>query len=312
MADFLCIDGGTTNTRVTLVSNGSVIDAERYNIGSGKGRDDLLLKKTLKSGIEQIIERQGISIRSVEAVLVSGMITGGGGLCEIHHIAAPAGLKELHNAMMIRYIPEICDIPFNFIPGVKTVSETLENADIMRGEETELMGLNIDISDSMVLLPGSHSKCISVSENGKIDKFRTFLTGEMIYALSRATILSGTVDLTYPTDKDYLIKGYEYCKKYGINEALFKVRISDMLFDRTPAQRMGFFTGAVLYGEIKRITEFPQTRVIVAGKKELKDPAVYLLRRFSRKEVICVSDNAAADAPALGAVKIYEGRHYKG
>lgn len=191
------------------------------------------------------------------------------------------------------------------IPGVKTVSETLENADIMRGEETELMGLDIDISDSLVLLPGSHSKCISVSKDGGINEFHTFLTGEMLYAISNATILSRTVDLSVAADKEYLIMGYKYCEKHGINEALFKTRILDMLFSCTPAQRMGFFTGVILYGEISRIIKLSQKRVIIAGKRELKYSMTHLLEHFSQKEVICVSDTAANNAPALGAVKIY-------
>ena len=191
------------------------------------------------------------------------------------------------------------------IPGVKTVSETLENADIMRGEETELMGLDIDISDSLVLLPGSHSKCISVSKDGRINEFHTFLTGEMLYAISNATILSRTVDLSVAADKEYLIMGYKYCEKHGINEALFKTRILDMLFSCTPAQRMGFFTGAILYGEISRIIKLSQKRVIIAGKRELKYSMAHLLEHFFQKEVICVSDTAANNAPALGAVKIY-------
>lgn len=191
------------------------------------------------------------------------------------------------------------------IPGVKTVSKALENADIMRGEETELMGLDIDISDSLVLLPGSHSKCISMSKDGRINEFHTFLTGEMLYAISNDTILSRTVDLSVAADKEYLIKGYKYCKKHGINEALFKMRILDMLFSCTPAQRMGFFTGVILYGEISRIIKLSQKRVIIAGKRELKYSMAHLLEHFSQKEVICVSDTAANNAPALGAVKIY-------
>lgn len=168
------------------------------------------------------------------------------------------------------------------------------------------MGLDIDISGSLVLLPGSHSKCISVSKYGKIEKFHTFLTGEMIYAASNATILSKTVDLSVSADKEYMIKGYEYCEKYGINEALFKTRILDMLFACTPAQCMGFFMGAILYGEIRRIIKFPQKRVIVAGKRELKYPTAYLLKYFSQKQIVCVSDVSANNAPALGAVKIYK------
>lgn len=191
------------------------------------------------------------------------------------------------------------------IPGVKTVSETLENADIMRGEETELMGLDIDISYSLILLPGSHSKCISVSKDDRINEFHTFLTGEMLYAISNAAILSRTVDLSAAADKEYLIKGYKYCEKHGINEALFKTRILDMLFSCTPAQRMGFFTGVILYGEISRIIKLSQKRVIIAGKRELKYSMAHLLEHFSQKEVICISDTAANNAPALGAVKIY-------
>ena len=115
------------------------------------------------------------------------MITSDGGLCEIPHIPAPAGLKELHNAIAVWHIPEICDIPFAFIPGVKAVSVALENADFMRGEETEFMGLDIDISGSLVLLPGSHSKCISVSKDGKNRKIshlfnrRNDICGEQRY-----------------------------------------------------------------------------------------------------------------------------------
>lgn len=303
MAEYICIDGGTTNTRITLVKDGSAVDTERFNIGSGKSENNALLKKAVKSGIEHIFEKHGTA---PEAVIASGMITSGGGLCEIPHITAPAGLKELHNAISVRHIPEICDIPFAFIPGVKAVSEALENADIMRGEETELMGLDIDISGSLVLLPGSHSKCILVSKDGKIEKFHTFLTGEMIYAASSATILSRTVDLSVAADKEYMIKGYEYCEKYGINEALFKTRILDMLFSCTPAQCMGFFTGVILHGEISRIIKLPQKRVVIAGKRELKYSIAYLLEYFSQKEVVCVSDVSANNAPALGAVKIYE------
>lgn len=303
MAEYICIDGGTTNTRIALVKDGSVVETERFNIGSGKNGNNALLKKAVKNGIEHIFEKHGIM---PEAVIASGMITSSGGLCEIPHIPAPAGLKELHNAISVRYIPEICDIPIAFIPGVKTVSGSLENADIMRGEETELMGLDIDISDSLVLLPGSHSKCISVSEDGRIDKFNTFLTGEMIYAVSSATILSRTIDLSVTADKEYMINGYEYCEKYGINEALFKTRILDTLFSCTPAQCMGFFTGAILHGEISRIIKSSQKRVVTAGKRELKYSIAYLLEYFSQKEVICVSDTAANNAPALGAVKIYK------
>ena len=306
MADYLCIDGGTTNTRITLVSDGTVLESVCYPIGSGKRGNRELLKEALKSGLAQMAETHGVALHAVEAILASGMLTSAGGLCEIPHIPAPAGLRELHDAITVKSIPEICEMPFHFIPGVKTVSDSLERSDIMRGEETELMGLGVDIADALVLLPGSHCKCIAVSPSGKIEQFRTFLTGEMLHALSSTTILSQTVDLAVPADKDFMKKGYEYCEKHGINEALFKTRILDTRLSCTPAQCTGFFMGAVLCGELRQIAKAPQSRLILAGKKELKDAAAYLLTHVSQKEVICVGDTAAANAPALGAVKIYE------
>ena len=38
-------------------------------------------------------------------------------------------------------LSEITEIPFVFIRGVKTFSESFEDTDIMRGEETEIMGI---------------------------------------------------------------------------------------------------------------------------------------------------------------------------
>lgn len=46
MAEYICIDGGTTNTRITLVKDGSAVDTERFNKGSGKSENNALLKKT--------------------------------------------------------------------------------------------------------------------------------------------------------------------------------------------------------------------------------------------------------------------------
>ena len=45
MAEYICIDGGTTNTRITLVNGNRVIDTERCNIGSGKNENNAMLKK---------------------------------------------------------------------------------------------------------------------------------------------------------------------------------------------------------------------------------------------------------------------------
>ena len=82
------------------------------------------------------------------------------------------------------------------VPGVKTEGETIADADMMRCEETELIGLMEHLESAAVyVLPGSHSKLIHVDGAGRIVDFTTMLTGEMIAALSQNTILKDAIYL---------------------------------------------------------------------------------------------------------------------
>ncbi len=82
------------------------------------------------------------------------------------------------------------------VPGVKTEGETIADADMMRGEGTELIGLMEHLESAAVyVLPGSHSKLIHVDGAGRIVDFTTMPTGEMIAALSQNTILKDAVYL---------------------------------------------------------------------------------------------------------------------
>jgi hypothetical protein len=151
--------------------------------------------------------------------------------------------------------PQITDIPFVFIRGVKLAGDRLEDADMMRGEETELLGMG-DLEEGLYILPGSHSKLIEVDQAGRIVSFRTEMTGEMIAALAEHTILAGALDLKNTSCMwESLWEGYCYCDAHGLNEALFKVRILKNLFGVTADAAYSFFLGVVLHDEIRSILE---------------------------------------------------------
>jgi 2-dehydro-3-deoxygalactonokinase len=63
--------------------------------------------------------------------------------------------------------------------------------DVMRGEETQLLGfLGIHASgEAIVCMPGTHSKWVNVS-GATVERFATFMTGELFSVVSRETILS--------------------------------------------------------------------------------------------------------------------------
>lgn len=307
MTNYITVDGGTTNTRLTLVSDGRCVDTVRYNVGARANADDsTLLKNAVKEGIFTLLNRNNLTEKDITRVLASGMITSEFGLCKLGHIVAPAGIKELHDTMHETLFPDISGIPFVFIRGVRTTVDLLENTDMMRGEETELFGL-YDTLNGVYILPGSHSKIIEVDENGKITGFKTELTGEMIAALSQNTVLKSTVDLSVEKySEEYLLKGYRYCNEHGINEALFKVRVLGNLLGADKVQTYSFFMGVVLSAEINTVLKMGPKRVTVGGKKQIKEATVTLLKSTIDAEIISVPDSAVDCSSALGAVRIFE------
>ena len=59
--------------------------------------------------------------------------------------------------------------------------------DVMRGEEVEILGI-ADAGARLVILPGSHSKWAEV-DDGRVMRFRTFVTGELFAAVKDHTLL---------------------------------------------------------------------------------------------------------------------------
>lgn len=295
--NYITVDGGTTNTRLYLVEDGAVTQTIRLPLGAGDGKD--ALAPAVKDAIAALLNKQP----NVTRILASGMITCENGLYELPHIVAPAGIAELHQGMKEVFLPDIAPVPFVFIPGVKTVG-VLADTDMMRGEETELIGLELP-PQSTCVLPGSHNKWIETDEAGRISKFRTMMTGELLAAVTGNTILKDAVDLSAGLSRKALLDGFRYCREHGMNEALFKVRILKNLFQGDPDTVYSFCLGVLLYGEIYATRDMKTVNVFIGGKAQLKEALYLLLGELSvlRHKI---SEEDVNVATARGAVKIYE------
>jgi 2-dehydro-3-deoxygalactonokinase len=309
MCNYITIDGGTTNTRVRLVLDGAIAASETIRLGNKDCVDgNGALKAALRENIAGLLSRCGLSESSLRAVLASGMITSEYGLHEVPHIAAPAGIAELHAAMARASIPEITSVPFYFIPGIKTDSDILDDADVMRGEETEIIGLIEDgLADHVYVLPGSHSKHIFPDDMGRIAAFRTMMTGEMISAIAENTILKGAVRLDlFGFNPPFLLMGYDYCAENGINNALFKTRILKTIFKRNALEIYSYFLGVILAQEIAALKDCGRKGALIGGRSQIKNAMAYILRARTDLNVICASDEAVDGCVPRGAIKIFE------
>lgn len=307
MSTYITIDGGTTNTRISLVKDGSVADTLKKQVGARNGIDDRqLLRISVKEGIEALLERNDMKPEDVHRILASGMISSEFGFCNVEHIQAPAGIRELHDTTYETVLSDISDIPFVFIRGVKIKGENVEETDVMRGEETELMGILQD-AKSAYILPGSHSKIIRTDEQGRIVDFATALTGEMIASLSGQTILKDAVDLSVTElDSEYLLQGYQCCERQGINKALFKVRLLKTQFGRSKEQIYSYFMGIVLHDEIEEVLRLNVEKIVIGGRKQIKEALQSLITALSGKEVLCITDEEAEHANIRGMIRIFE------
>jgi len=309
MANYITVDGGTTNTRISLVKDLEIKDTMKFNVGAKAGIDNKnLLRETLRDGIRGLLERNDTKEREICRILASGMITSEIGLCKLDHIVAPAGVKELNESMEEVVFEDISDIPFVFIRGIKMLGDDFAETDMMRGEETEFAGLSSG-KGGVYILPGSHSKVIFADESGRITSFHTMLTGEMMAALSQNTILKDAVDLSMSElSEEYLLKGYEYCRECGINKALFKVRILKNIFGKDADETYSFFVGTVLCGEIEEIVKMKPERIVIGGKRQIKKAMYCILKNASDSEVVCIDDKDVDNCVSLGAIRIFENK----
>jgi 2-dehydro-3-deoxygalactonokinase len=306
MSTYITIDGGTTSTRVNLYRDGEILDTVKLSIGARASIDNReKYVSEIKAAVDKLVSKNN---GNITRILASGMITSEFGLCNLPHITAPAGVDELHNSMHETVISEISDIPLVFMRGVKLAGKDIDSFDMMRGEETELVGImREEYGECIYVLPGSHSKIIKTDKEGKIVSFSTMLTGEMIASLSQGTILKDAVDLNCEKINDeYLLKGYDYAEAAGINKALFKVRILKNNFNADKEAVYSFFIGVVLSPEIESIIRSKPTHVVIGGKAQIKAATATLLRAFSDKTVTVLSAEDVDASSARGVVRVYE------
>lgn len=307
MKRYITIDGGTTNTRLCLVENGEVIKTLSRPIGAGSNTaDGSLLRDTVRDGISSLLSDCGLTEADITAIIASGMITSERGLYCLPHLPIPAGRAELHAAMETVSIPSVSPLPISFIRGLRSLGDTPADTDMMRGEETELQGLPL-YENAVYVLPGTHSKIVETDAKGRITRFTTHMTGEMAAALSSHTILRDAVSLdTVEADRESLLAGCSFAMSQGLSAALFKVRVGKNLFAYGEKQTYGFFLGAILASEVQAVLRTDNPRVVIGGKRVLREALAVLLSSAGEKEIIAVSDKEAAEAVALGAVRIFE------
>jgi 2-dehydro-3-deoxygalactonokinase len=301
----ICVDAGTTNTRVWLTVGDQVVARSQAGVGvrdTARDGSSARLRNALRELINQVRDdaRNRGFAQSPECVIAAGMITSPLGLAEIPHVEAPAGLNDLAAATRPHSFPEITSLPILLIPGVRSGprlcdQDTAGTADLMRGEETLVIGLGalgLLKPRSTLLNLGSHWKVIKLDQESRIESSVTSMTGELIHTAQTQTILASSVPPTRPTiiDRTWLEAGMRELRRSGLARALFCVRLLEQGSDSSADQRLSFLIGAFLASDMDAMVSRglldSESAVVITGGSVIAEAWRNALAHLSMETVI--------------------------
>jgi 2-dehydro-3-deoxygalactonokinase len=175
---------------------------------------------------------------------MSGMIGSRQGWLEVPYVASPAGLDQVAAGM--RKVEWLGRIGF-VAPGLST--RDADNVpDVMRGEETQILGVldSLPVSGAWLCLPGTHSKWVEVKD-GRIQRFATHMTGEAFAVLREHSIL-GRMMTASAHDPEWFDAGVRRAQQEGgLLHHLFGVRARG-LFGEVPEPAAASYLSGILIG----------------------------------------------------------------
>lgn len=238
------VDWGSTNLRIRILGQDGAI------LSKYEGEEGLihLPDRDFNGKLEQRLE--GLGVDPSLPVVICGMAGSRQGWREVPYLEIPAGLSDIPGAAL-----KIDDASrlVHILPGL---SQRKPSADVMRGEETQLLGLSLNRTiDGVVCMPGTHSKW-ALMQDGGIERFSTFMTGEVFALLSKQSLLrfsvtedAGEIWLR-PAFTEAVAEIFEKPERFG--EALFAIRaeglLNDMSLEDATARLSGLCVGIELAG----------------------------------------------------------------
>jgi 2-dehydro-3-deoxygalactonokinase len=246
---FIAVDWGTTNRRAWRVEGGSA--AQEFEDGKG-----VLSVEDFPAAVAEIRERLGDL-----PMLMAGMIGSNRGWVEAAYVPCPAGLAEV--AASLTWVESRRTA---IVPGL-----SCEPPDVMRGEEVQILGAvetGLVPPDGLVCHPGTHNKWVTL-RGGRVQSFRTVMTGEMFSLLQKHSILSDLLKDDMAVDEAFCAGVRRGLDGDALTAELFSVRAS-VLLDKARREDATDYTSGLLIGaDVGSSIRGSEGEVYVMGRPEL-------------------------------------------
>ncbi|MCG8157827.1 2-dehydro-3-deoxygalactonokinase [Brenneria goodwinii] len=237
---YIAIDWGSTNLRAWLYLNGACVDETQSEAGVTR-----LNGQTPQQVFQNIVAPWR---RHDVPVVMAGMIGSNAGWLSVPYLPCPIRLTDV--ARRLTRVDAAKPLAAWIIPGLSIARE--DNSNVIRGEETQLIGAYDACPSSLYLMPGTHSKWVQMDGDAVID-FRTVMTGELHHLLLKQSLIGVGIGEQQPAP-DAFQRGLEQgFADENIIRCLFETRAAHVLGRLEKSAVSDWLSGLLIGNEVAQM-----------------------------------------------------------
>ena len=219
--------------------------------------------KILTDGVQALMQESKRSLDNIP-IVISGMASSSIGIMDLPYKTLPFHLDG--SDILTEIIPSFPNFPHQllFISGART------NEDVMRGEETKLLGCDVNNQPEkqLLILPGTHTKHV-VTEAGMVTDFKTYMTGELFNLLSTKSVLAASVE-NAPMEQEnnndsFFLKGVREAVNSNVLNSIFHVRTFKLFNYHSLQQNYQYLSGLLIGSELKDLLSTTYNSIILVA-----------------------------------------------
>ncbi len=258
--NYIAVDWGSTQLRGWLIRNGQCVGTKQLPLGitrlNGRSPADVFA--------EHVAPWRGAEMLPV---LMAGMIGSDAGWQAVPYLTCPAAIDAPGQ--------QRCAVAEDvwIIPGLKIAQDGEFN--VMRGEETQLLGALELAPAECYVLPGTHCKWVQVTD-GMVRHFATAMTGELHHLLMTQSLIGKGLP-AQQADEAAFEQGLEKgLAQPSLISELFVARAARVLGALAATSVSDYLSGLLIGAEVATLGQ----RYRTSGVTLVGDPA--LNARYSR------------------------------
>lgn len=318
MVRFISCDWGTSSFRLRLINTTDlqVVSEEKNQRGTSvvyRQFQDLkekspsiresFYKQVILEGVAALEKSSEESLAGL-MIICSGMVTSSIGLREVPFTPLPFDISGRNLQLDFIGATAEFDHPLLLLSGLKS------DTDVMRGEETELVGViqTLDFSgEGIFILPGTHSKHVHVS-GYQVSEFTTFMTGEFFDLLCQHSILKDSISSEDSFNPirfgDSFSNGVKASLSASLLSQSFLVRTRVLFGKAVKTDNYHYLSGLLIGYELKELSNSAKLPIYLCCTSHLEAQYRLALETLGIEATIIPSDTME-QAVVRGQFKIY-------